>query len=207
MFILVTGGSASGKSEYAEGRAVALNREEGGNLLYLAAMMPFGEDARMRIERHRKLRAGKGFETIERYTDIYGLCCGDSAESKLFREKAAGGIVLLECMSNLTANEIFAEPEGEGNSADADRTQKAAVVTDSILKGIRALKALAANLVIVTIDVFGDGHRYDPETEMYRQCLGILNREMAILADEVVEVVYGIPLIDKQAEEVQGCSH
>ena len=51
----------------------------------------------MRILRHRQMRAGKGFETVERYTDLKGL--------KLDPDS----VVLLECMSNLTANEMFQE--------------------------------------------------------------------------------------------------
>ena len=74
MILLVTGGSASGKSEYAENRALQLAKTEQKKLIYLAAMKPFGEEAAKRIERHRQLRAGNGFETVERYTDIEGLC-------------------------------------------------------------------------------------------------------------------------------------
>ena len=36
MVILLLGGSASGKSQWAEGLAVALRRRSGGPLLYLA---------------------------------------------------------------------------------------------------------------------------------------------------------------------------
>lgn len=192
MFLLVTGGSASGKSEYAESRAIKLAGEHGGALLYLAAMMPFGKEAGKRIERHRRLRSGKGFETIERYKDIAGLCCGNGQEERIFRQKAAGSTIMLECMSNLTANEMFQTETGEPRSV-ADTEEK-------ILKGICALRELSADLIIVSIDVFGDGQRYDAETEQYRQCLGELNRELSVMADEVVEVVYGIPLLHKEME-------
>lgn len=185
MMLLVTGGSASGKSEYAEQRAMAFAGKTDGQLLYLAAMMPFGQDAGERIERHHRLRAGKGFETIERYTDILGLCCGSGKEEKCFQKKAAGATVLIECMSNLTANEMF----GEGTAGDDTET--------TVLEGIRAMKALTANLVVVTIDVFGDGRVYDEETEKYKQCLGRINNQLAAMADEVVEVVYTIPLVQK----------
>lgn len=198
--LLVTGGSASGKSEYAEQRAMDMAGKMDTPLLYLAAMMPFGEDAKERIQRHRDLRDGKGFETIERYTDIGGLCCGSGKEERYFQEKAAGATVLLECMSNLTANELF----GEG-AAGAD-TEAA------ILDGVRAMQRLTANLIIVTIDVFGDGRVYDDGTENYRRCLGRLNARLAAMADEVVEVVYAIPLVLKPCgpENVKGaaaCSH
>ena len=99
MLILVTGGSGSGKSEYAENTAVRLAKEEGLPLYYIAAMKPYGEEGRRRVERHRRLRAGKGFETWERYMDLKGLALPKR------------GVALLECLSNLTANEMF-EPEG-----------------------------------------------------------------------------------------------
>ena len=38
MILLVTGGSASGKSEYAENRALQLAKTEQKKLIYLAAM-------------------------------------------------------------------------------------------------------------------------------------------------------------------------
>ena len=83
MILLVTGGSASGKSEYAENRALQLAKAEQKKLIYLAAMKPFGEEAAKRIERHRQLRAGKGFETVERYTDIEVVFAG----MKVWRRK------------------------------------------------------------------------------------------------------------------------
>ena len=58
MVTLVTGGSASGKSAYAEGLVL---ESPARPRVYAAAMEPFGEEARRRIERHRQLRAGKGF--------------------------------------------------------------------------------------------------------------------------------------------------
>ena len=63
MFTLVIGGAASGKSEYAE--SLLLGRP--GPRYYLATMEPAADgECRARIERHRALRAGKGFATIER---------------------------------------------------------------------------------------------------------------------------------------------
>ena len=93
MILLVTGGSASGKSEYAENRALQLAKTEQKKLIYLAAMKPFGEEAAKRIERHRQLRAGKGFETVERYTDIEGLCRDESLEAETFRQKAKDAVI------------------------------------------------------------------------------------------------------------------
>ena len=95
MFVLITGGSGSGKSEYAENRAVMLSKKEGLLLYYIATMKPFGEEGKRRVERHRRLRSGKGFFTIEHYVNLKQLILPGE------------GVVLLECLSNLTANEMF----------------------------------------------------------------------------------------------------
>ena len=70
MLILITGGSGSGKSEYAENTAKELAEKEGLSLYYIATMKPFGEEGRRRVERHHRLREGKGFETVECYVDL-----------------------------------------------------------------------------------------------------------------------------------------
>ena len=92
MFILVTGGSGSGKSEFAENIAMKL----GGKMLYVATMKPYDDECLKRIERHRKMRDGKGFRTVECYTDLSEIT--ESADT-----------ILLECMSNLTANVMFSD--------------------------------------------------------------------------------------------------
>ena len=66
MLYIVTGGSGSGKSEYAEQTAVQCRNRTGGTLWYLATMRIWDDEGRKRVERHRRMRAAKGFETIER---------------------------------------------------------------------------------------------------------------------------------------------
>ena len=187
MILLVTGGSASGKSEYAENRALQLAKTEQKKLIYLAAMKPLGEEAAKRIERHRQLRAGKGFETVERYTDIEGLCRDESLEAETFRQKAKDAVVLLECMSNLVANELFVKD----GMAHMDQT------AGKILNGVSRLKEQCAHLVIVTNEVFSDGMLYDEWTRNYIKCLGIVNQYLSQMADQVIEVVYTIPVMQK----------
>lgn len=171
MLIVVTGGSGSGKSAFAEEQVLALGE---GERFYIATMFPFDEESHRRIERHRRMRAGKGFQTIERYTGLSAL--------DLPKEST----VLLECMSNLTANEMFQE-----NGAH-EKT------VDSVRKGIVHLNCSVKNLVVVTNEVFSDACTYSEETILYNRNLGEINRLMAEMADVVVEVVYGIPIYHKQ---------
>ena len=92
MLAFIAGGAASGKSAWAESLAMAL----GGRKCYIATMEPFGEEAEIRIQRHRNSRREKGFQTAEIYTgmahSVDTLCC-DTA--------------LLECMTNWMANEKY----------------------------------------------------------------------------------------------------
>lgn len=168
--IMLTGGSACGKSTYAETLAVCA--AGGGPLWYIAAMQPFGEESLRRIERHRQMRARKGFETVERYTDMAGLVLPKR------------GTALLECLCNLTANEMFGE-EHMGDGAYAER---------AVTGGVRSLAEQTDTLIIVTNDVGSDGGGYDELTMRYVDALGRINIETAALADEVYELVCGIPL-------------
>ena len=66
MFQIVTGGSGSGKSAFAEALAMELGKKR----YYIATMYPFGEESKQKIARHRAMRAEKQFETIECYTNL-----------------------------------------------------------------------------------------------------------------------------------------
>ena len=94
MLELVTGGSGSGKSAFAEDRVLSFGESR---RIYIATMQAFDEESHRRIRRHRRMRSGKGFETIERYTELDELILPKNC------------VVLLECMSNLVANEMFEE--------------------------------------------------------------------------------------------------
>lgn len=61
MITLVTGGSGSGKSAFAED---VLTGFGDGDRIYIATMYPFDEESKKRVERHRRMRAEKKFTTI-----------------------------------------------------------------------------------------------------------------------------------------------
>lgn len=167
MFHVITGGSGSGKSAYAEEKILELGQAP---RIYIATMYPFDQESHLRIARHRKMRAEKEFETVECYTGLKSV------------RMPAGANVLLECMSNLTANEMF-QPQGAGEDTVCE-----------ILAGIRSLIRQAENLVVVTNEIFSDGIQYAEETRTYQRYLGEINQQMAKMADKVTEVVYGIPV-------------
>ena len=175
MMIFVFGGSGSGKSEYAEQRIL-----EAGEMprYYVATMEPFGEEGKKRIERHRKLRAGKGFTTVE---------CAMHLEGLLLSEK---GAVLLEDLPNLLANEIWSE-NGRGWSQD---------LAEAICRRIKDISDEQHLLVVVGNDIHRDGEPQTPEMEQYASLLAECQTRLAVLADEVVEVVCGIAIILRQTK-------
>lgn len=182
MITLVYGGSSSGKSEFAEGLVCATYYK---NKYYLATMGVRDEESKARIERHRQIRAGKGFVTLEHQVDIVNAISAiDEIDAGDFSTNPSenGAIVLLECMSNLVANEMFRD--GEIFSAKK--------VKAKILADIKELSNSISALVIVTNNVFEDGAVYDVGTKEYMRALGDINKELAKLADEVYEVVVGI---------------
>ena len=67
MITLIYGGSSSGKSAYAEDYVC---QSDCKNRYYLATMQADDSESLERIERHRSLRYGKDFITLEKPYDI-----------------------------------------------------------------------------------------------------------------------------------------
>ena len=192
MLHIVYGGSASGKSSYAESFAMSLQGD--GRLLYIATMYPYkwntteiDPETMQRIERHRAMRADKGFDTVECYRHMEHIVAKRQ------------DVLLLECMSNLLANEMYLEPDADdgglakpmsevekagvdGNAgSDVEKTgvdgnvgsdvEKTGIageagfemsktmspVSKKIVQALIDLSTRVQDVVIVTNDVFSDG--------------------------------------------------
>ncbi len=172
MLTLIVGGSASGKSAYAEGLVTQYDLPR----TYIATMQPFDEESVQRIQKHRAMRARKRFTTVECYTHLADVTVPD------------GGIVLLECMSNLAANEMFG-PDGAGERA-----------LEEILRGVDAVRAQCRECIIVSNEVFSGGSAYAGETDRYLRLLAEVNRRLAARADNVCEIICGLPQYHKGEE-------
>ena len=166
MMVLVVGGSGSGKSSYAEKTAVSL-AQASMKKYYIATMQVFDDEGRKKVEKHRDLRNGKGFFTIEQPTRI---------SNALEKMEDGDRTVLLECISNLTANEMFSK----------EKAKTEMQVTENVIRDIKMLKDQTNHLVVVSNNVFEDGITYDETTTKYIQAMGKINQELAALADRVV---------------------
>ena len=172
MLTLVVGGAASGKSEYAE----ALVLKTPLPRVYLATMQVWDAECAARVEKHRRMRAQKQFETVE--------CPLALAAVHL----PARGTALLEDLGNITANELYS-PEGTG-----PRTAEA------VLRGVETIASQCENLIIVSNEVFSGGADYAGDTDQYLLALAQINNAVAARADNVCRVVCGIPVYYKGGE-------
>lgn len=182
MVHLITGGSGSGKSAYAEGEIVRYRKGAGivFPFLYVATMIPYGREAEEKIRRHREQRMEAGFFTLEKYRGLSEL------------EIPSNSGVLLECVSNLAANEFY------------ERNRDFQGTFEAVVSGIRSLSGGTEHLVIVTNEVHSDINGYSQETQEYRKLLGRINCALARMADKVTEVVYGIPVVYKDERTYGG---
>ena len=126
------------------------------------------ENAKERILKHRSMRQGKGFDTIEKEKFFQNL------------DFSAYEIVLLECLPNLTANHIF----GGGN-------------INMLYEDIEYLMQKTKNLIIVTNDISSCAVNYSDEVYNYMKILNQLACSIAERADKVIEVTAGIPIYHK----------
>ena len=161
MMILISGTSGSGKSKIAENRLESFE----GKKFYAATAKIFDFETLERVKKHRAMRAGKNFITIEREKNLGELN---------FPE---GSNVLIESLTAWLANEMF----DFGN-------------VKNIYDDIQKLKAECENLIIVADDIFSDGIIYDETTEFYRKTLASLMIKIAREADGVIECTGGIAI-------------
>ncbi len=170
MTIMILGGSASGKSKIAEDTICSLCSSR----KYYIATMKVGNDEENieRVAKHREQRKEKNFVTIE---------CPCNIENAL-KEMDTQKNVLLECVSNLAANEMFFGTE----ITSIEDT------VNNVVNGIKTLAKECDNLVIVSNNIFESGSEYDESTRDYIKALGQINRELIDVSDEAYEAVVGI---------------
>lgn len=165
MLTLVIGGSASGKSSFAERLAV----QSGLPRYYVATMRVWDTESEKRVARHREMRREKRFETLE---------CPLRLDELDVSER---GVILLEDMGNLVANELY---DSEGTGKDAAR---------AILRGVERLHCQGSHLIVVSNEVFRGGADYAGDTDAYLLALARVNNALAAKAENVCRVVCGIP--------------
>ena len=193
--ILVTGGSRSGKSTFAQQLAESLSETR----TYLATCPVIDGEMADRIEKHRRDRQDRRWQTIEEEIDLAGaLTQGIRQESQKKGEAAAGekqpaGVILVDCLT-LWLNNLLYQAEKRGASLSEND------IVAASQEVLQAARTRAGAFIFVSNEV-GMGIVPDHSSgRLFRDLAGRCNQVFAKEADTVVFMVSGIPMWIKGKE-------
>ncbi len=171
--IFITGGSRSGKSNYAQRIAESIS----GLRTYIATCPCIDEETAERIRKHREARQAETWQTIEETTDLAGA----------LRRAKGSGAILVDCLT-LWINNLMYEAEQAGKHLDEEAIGK------RCHEVLGACEDVPGTVIFVANEVGMGIVPENPATRLYRDMAGRCNQIMAGRADVVHFVVSGIPL-------------
>ena len=160
--ILVTGGQRSGKSSYAQKRALSI----APNPVYLATAHVWDEEFRKRVERQQQDR-GPEWTNIEE-------------EKYLSKHDVSGRVVVIDCVTLWGTNFFFAN--------DSDVETSLQQLKEEFLRFTNQ----PACFLFVTNELGMGGVSVDEVQRKFTDLQGWLNQFIASQADEVILMVSGI---------------
>ena len=183
---LIPGGARSGKSTFAEKRAMNLGGEK---VLYVATSETKDEEMEERVIKHRAERSS-AWETVEASRNV---------AQAIRAARSEASVVLLDCMTFLVDNHLMdaAAPEDDpfdDPSADPFDAKIEADVVTEVEELIAYVQASDVEILVVSNEV---GLGVVPPYELgraYRDILGRANQILARHADEVQLLIAGIPM-------------
>jgi len=162
--ILVTGGSRSGKSSYAEKLALSLSQSP----VYIATSRIWDEEFRRRVV-HHQARRGKEWTNIEE-------------EKELSRHQLENRVIVIDCVTLWTTNFFFDLNSGVNESLNAIKTE------------FDRFTAQDATFIFVTNEIGMGGVSGNEVQRKFTDLQGWVNQYIAQKADQVVLMVSGIPM-------------
>ena len=179
--ILVTGGARSGKSTFAQNKAMELSR----NVCYIATAKNTDKDMDDRIKKHKKSRPNHWY-TIEKYNDFLGI--------QKYQEFKDADIILLDCITVLVTNNMF-DYEIDYDNCSIELVEE---IEKNIINEINSLIDIILyknkQIIFVTNEV-GMGlvspYRLG---NLFRDIAGRVNQMIAQRADEVYFLVSSISM-------------
>ena len=167
---LALGGARSGKSDYAETTALSLANTHGQSAVYIATGQAFDDEMKARINRHLD-RRDPLFSTLEEPLDLVSVLNNHDHRH----------VLLIDSIGVWITNLMINEQE----------------VTTVMAETLEALKTTSASVVLVSDEI---GMGIVPENAMsraFRDHIGLMNQDVASLADKVAFMVAGLPMIMK----------
>ncbi|MFB3926054.1 MAG: bifunctional adenosylcobinamide kinase/adenosylcobinamide-phosphate guanylyltransferase [Syntrophales bacterium] len=171
--ILVTGGSRSGKSSYAQRYAESLP----GPRTYIATSPVIDPEMEARIRKHRLLRSASNWKTVEETIDLAAVVGRCRKEN----------VVLVDCLT-LWINNIMHEAHRLGRDLKEEDIERESEILVDTCRTVQPVIIFVANEI--GMGIVPD----NPVSRLFRDLVGRCNQVVAAAADSVVLVVSGIPL-------------
>ncbi|MCK4957136.1 MAG: bifunctional adenosylcobinamide kinase/adenosylcobinamide-phosphate guanylyltransferase [Candidatus Cloacimonetes bacterium] len=179
--IYVTGGARSGKSSFAEQKAMQLS----DNRIYLATAVAFDDEMKKRVELHRRQR-GPEWKTVEGYRALPHMLT-----SRIDNED----LILLDCLTIMVTNLMLAEHELDWDIASQDDVIE---IEQKIRQEVEDFLYYAREFEGTTIIVSNElGMGIVPNNNLsryFRDIAGRMNQLAAQHADEAYLLVSGLPV-------------
>jgi adenosylcobinamide kinase / adenosylcobinamide-phosphate guanylyltransferase len=175
--ILVTGGSRSGKSRFAEDML-----KDKTDVLYIATAVVTDGEMAERIEKHRERRSGS-WKTYEGFKDLDKALEGDNCSH-----------IMLDCVTVMMTNLIFESYRDFDNLSSTELEKLHKDIELEFVKLIGKVREQGKHLVMVTNEV---GYGLVPEYKLgriFRDMAGSINQRLGALSDEAYLVACGLPL-------------
>jgi adenosylcobinamide kinase/adenosylcobinamide-phosphate guanylyltransferase len=171
--ILITGGSRSGKSAYAQKLAENLP----GRRAFVATSPATDAEMRERIRKHRQSRAKPGWRTIEQQTDLLDA----------LKQAEGFEVILVDCLTLWVNNLMYQAEQNRKKITEGAISRKCREI-------IHACSQRSGHVLFVTNEV---GMGVVPDNALarrFRDLAGRCNQTMAAAAEEVTLMTCGLPL-------------
>lgn len=176
--VLVTGGSRSGKSAFAEQYAAKFGKK----IAYVATAQVYDDEMQHRVDLHQARRPSE-WQTYE---------CPFAAEKAVSEAGACHDMILFDCITLYITNVLLADYR------EHEIAKHYEVVETAIHKLIESAKKIEATTVFVTNEVGSGIVPGDALSREYRDLAGLANQLIANEAEEVYLVTCGIATELKQ---------
>ncbi len=183
--VLVSGGSRSGKSVWAE----KLARSYGGKTAYVATALVEDEEMARRVASHRARRPADCWDNFE--APQAAVSCLSSIGPSGYQA------VLFDCLTVYISNRLF-------QLSGLPPAEKEAAILAEAQALLSAARAMPCPVVFVTSEVGSGIVPMDPVTREFRDCIGLVNQTVAAAADEVWLVACGLAIDLKRYGETVG---
>ncbi|WP_346354295.1 bifunctional adenosylcobinamide kinase/adenosylcobinamide-phosphate guanylyltransferase [Azotosporobacter soli] len=178
--ILVTGGARSGKSRFAERYA-----ERYQQVLYVATAQVLDNEMERRVTLHKERRPAH-WGSVEAW---------ENPAAVLLEEGGRQECILFDCLSLYVSNMMLS------SQAPSDVEERVIYMKEQFARLLAAAKQVSGTLIFVANEV---GLGIVPDNAMareYRDWAGLLNQEVAAIADEVYFTVSGLAVEMKKLAE------